>query len=73
LFYHSFINSMRPDLNPKGVVNLNRIAWSVWSGLPGQFQPDFTIKTISEKKIKNFGKQKKTRDNRTRGRRSEIK
>jgi HTH-type transcriptional regulator / antitoxin HipB len=24
------------------VVNLNRFAWSVCSGLPGQFQPDFT-------------------------------
>ena len=25
------------------MVNLNRFAWSVCSGLPGQFQPDFTV------------------------------
>jgi hypothetical protein len=25
------------------VVNFIRFAWSIWSGLPGQFHPDFTI------------------------------
>ncbi len=35
------------ELNPKRVVNFNRIAWSVWSGLLGQFQPDFTSKRKS--------------------------
>ena len=25
------------------MVNFSRFAWSIWSGLPGQFQPVFTL------------------------------
>jgi hypothetical protein len=44
------------------VVNLNRFAWSVCSGLPGQFQPDFTITCLTynfdyiDKELREFFK-----------------
>ena len=28
------------------MVNFIRFAWSIWSGLPGQFQPVFTFKIV---------------------------
>ena len=44
------------------MVNLNRFAWSVCSGLPGQFQPDFTYYLVDLGLLNIFAGKERTTD-----------